>query len=118
MVGRNNRNVLGANLKLTLQGSDRYSPVDEQATLDHPDQTTQYDETQAYSKQLAPIFLANYTISYRMNRNRVSHEFAIKALNATGYQEYFGHEYNLKTGIIEPRRIKNSLLNIVYSLDF
>jgi len=118
MVGRNNRNVLGVNLKLTLQGGDRYSPVDEQATLDHPDQTTQYDETQVYSNQLAPIFLANYTISYRMNRNRVSHEFAIKALNATGYQEYFRHEYNLKTGVIEPRRIKNALLNLVYRIDF
>jgi len=118
MMGRNGQNVLSVNLKLTLQGGDRYSPVDEAATLAHPDRKTQYDETRAYSKQLSPMFLANYTISYRMNRNKVSHEFAIKGMNATGYKEYFGHEYNLKTGVIEPRRLKNSIFNIVYRLDF
>ena len=118
IMGRNKQDVLGVNLKLTSQGGDRYSPVDEQATLAHPDKETQYDETKAYSKQLAPVFLAHYTVSYRMNRNKVSHEFAIKGLNATRYKEYFGHEYNLKTGVIEPRRTKNALINIVYRLDF
>lgn len=118
MMGRNKQNVLGVNIKLTLQGGDRYSPVDEQATLAHPDKETQYDETRAYAEQLSPIFLANYTISYRMNRKHVSHEIAVKGLNATGYKEYFGHEYNLKTGVIEPRRLKNSIFNIVYRIDF
>lgn len=118
MIGRNKQDVLSVNLKLTLQGGDRYSPVDETATLAHPDLKTQYDETKAYSKQLSPMFLANYTISYRMNRKKVSHEFAVKGMNATGYKEYFGHEYNLKTGVIEPRRLKNSIFNVTYRLDF
>lgn len=118
MMGRNKQDVLSVNLKLTLQGGDRYSPVDEVATLAHPDLKTQYDETKAYSKQLSPMFLANYTISYRMNRNKVSHEFAVKGMNATGYEEYFGHEYNLKTNVIEPRRMKNAIFNVTYRLDF
>lgn len=118
MMGRSRQNILTANLKLTLQGGDHYSPVDEQATLNHADKETQYDETKAFSKQLSPIFLANYTVSFRINKRKVSHEFAIKSLNVTGYKEYFGHEYNLKTGKIEPRRLKNSLFNISYRLDF
>ncbi|MDR2917692.1 MAG: TonB-dependent receptor [Tannerella sp.] len=118
MMGRNKQDVLSVNLKLTLQGGDRYSPVMEEATLAHPDKETQYDESKAYSKQLSPMFLANYTISYRMNRNKFSHELAVKGVNATGYKEYFGHEYNLKTGVIEPRRLKNSIFNIVYRVDF
>ncbi len=118
MIGRDKRDVLSVNLKLTCQGGDRYSPIDEAATLAHPDKETQYDETRAYSKQLSPMFLANYTLSYRMNRNKVSHEFAVKGMNATGYKEYFGHEYNLKTGVIEPRRLKNAIFNITYRLDF
>ena len=118
MIGRDKRDVLSVNLKLTYQGGDRYSPVDEQVTLAHPDKETQYDETRAYSLQLSPMFLANYTLSYRMNRNKVSHEFAVKGMNATGYKEYFGHEYNLKTGVIEPMRLKNSIFNITYRLDF
>lgn len=100
MIGRNQQDVLSVNLKLTNQGGDRYSPINEAATLVYPDKETQYDETKAYSKQLSPIFLVNYTVSYRMNRNKISHEFAVKGMNATGYKEYFGHEYNLKTGFI------------------
>lgn len=118
MTGRHKQDVLSVNLRLTLQGGERHSPVNEQATLRHPDKATQYDETKAYSQQLSPMFLANYTVSYRMNRKKVSHEFAVKGMNATGYKEYFGHEYNLKTGTIEPRRLKNSIFNITYRLEF
>lgn len=118
MMGRNKQNVLGVNLRLTLQGGDRYSPVDEKATLAHPDLKVQYDETKAYSKQLSPILLANYTINFRMNRKKISHEFALEQINATGYKEYHGHGYNLEKGIIEPIRQKTSLFNISYRLDF
>lgn len=118
MMGRNKQNVLSVNLKLTLQGGDRYSPIDEQATLNHPDKEVQHDETKAFSKQLSPIVLANYTISYRMNKRKVSHEFAIKGLNATGYKEYYGHVFNTKKNEIEPYRGKTSLMNISYKLQF
>ncbi|WP_029902633.1 carboxypeptidase-like regulatory domain-containing protein [Prevotella sp. 10(H)] len=118
MIGRSKQNVFGVNVKLTLQGGDRYSPVDEKASLAHPDKETQYDETQAYSKQLSTMFLGSYTVSYRMNRKKVSHEIAVKGANALGYKEYFGHEYNLQTHVIEPKRIKNSIFNVVYRLDF
>ncbi len=97
MIGRHKQDVLSVNLRLTLQGGERHSPVNEQATLRHPDKVTQYDETKAYSQQLSPMFLANYTVSYRMNRRKVSHEFAVKGINATEYKEYSEHEYNLKT---------------------
>lgn len=118
MIGRNKQDIFSLNLRLTGQGGDKYSPVDEQATLAHPDRETQYDETKAYSKHLSPMLLAHYTVSYRLNRTKVSHEFAVKGMNATGYKEYFGHAYNLKTGVIEPRRLKNSIFNITYRLDF
>ncbi len=37
MLGRNKQNILSINLKLTLQGGDRYSPIDMEATMKHPD---------------------------------------------------------------------------------
>lgn len=118
MMGRNKQNVLGVNLRATLQGGDRYSPIDEQATLAHPDMKVQYDETKAYSKQFSPMFLANYTISFRMNKKKISHEFALEQINAAGYEEYHGHGYHIKKGIIEPVRGKTSLMNFSYRLDF
>lgn len=117
-MGRNEQNTFGANLKFTLQGGERYSPVDVEATLNRPDKETQYDETRAYSKQFSPMFVTNATINFRMNKKKVTHEFAIKSINTTGFKEYFGHQYNLKTGEIEPHRQATSIPNISYKLEF
>lgn len=116
--GSNRQHMLGVNLRFTLQGGDRYSPVDEEATLNHPDKEVQYDQSNAYSARFSPVFLAHTTISYKINKKTVAHEFAIKAINVTGYQEYFGHLYNLTTQKIEPYRYATALPNISYKLNF
>ena len=118
MLGRNKQNILSINLKLTLQGGDRYSPIDWEATMTHPDKEVQYDGKKAFSQQYAPMFVGNYTVSYRMNKKRVSHEFAVKGLNFTGAKEYFGHVYNIKTGKIDATEGVTSLTNISYKLEF
>jgi len=118
MMGRNKQNILSANLKLTVQGGNRYSPIDEEATLAHPFKEVQYDETKAYSQQLSPMFIANATVSYKMNRKTTAHEFAVKMLNVTGCEEYYGHDYNIQTNVIEPHYGKTSLFNISYKLEF
>ncbi len=41
MMGRRKQDILSVNLKFTLQGGDRYSPVDKEATLLHPDKEVQ-----------------------------------------------------------------------------
>lgn len=118
MLGSNKQNTLGINLKFTLQGGDRYSPIDEAATMAHPDKEVQYDETRAFSKQYSPMFIANATISYRINKRKTSHEFAIKAINLTGTKEYYGHEYNFVTKRIENNDNTTSIPNISYKIQF
>ena len=112
------RNVLGVNLKATIMGGQRYTPVDEVATLAHPDKEAQYDETQMFSKQFSPMFIGDFSISYKLNRKHVAHEFAIKSVNATNQKEYAGHKYNIKTGQIEPYMRANSLFNVSYRIEF
>lgn len=118
MLGSKKQDILSLNLKLTLQGGDRYTPVLREATLEHPDYEVQYDERRAYARQFSPDVIVNYTISYKMNRRKVAHEFAIKAINAGNCKEYYGHQYNLKTGIIEPEKHATALTNISYKLEF
>lgn len=118
MLGRNKQNILSVNLKLTLQGGDRYSPIDWESTMNHPDKEVQYDGTKAFSQQYAPMFIGNYTVSYRMNKRRVSHEFAVKGLNFTRAKEYFGHVYNIKTGRMDAIETTTSLINVSYKLEF
>lgn len=99
-------------------GGQRYTPVDEVATLAHPDKEVQYDETSMYSKQLSPMFIGDFSISYKMNRTGVAHEFAIKSVNATGQKEYIGHKYNIKTQTIEPYQPATSVFNVSYRIEF
>jgi len=112
------RNMLGVNIKLGTMGGQRYTPVDEAATLAHPDKKVQYDETRMYSKQFSPMLTGDFSISYKMNRKRVAHEFAVKSVNATGQKEYIEHRYNIRTHTIEPYRSKTSIFNLSYRIEF
>lgn len=118
MLGRKKENILSVNVKLTFQGGERYTPVDIDATLAQPDLSVVYDTDRAFSKQLDPVFLANFNISYTLNRRKVAHEFALKMLNATRYKEYYGDSYNLKTGNIDKMFSATSIPNISYKIQF
>ncbi len=118
MVGKSKQNVFSANLRLTLQGGDRYSPTDLEATLADPDNDVQYDESRAYSQQFDPMFLASFTLSYKINRKKTSHEFAIKYINATNTESYYGHLYNYHTKEIEPYKGTLAIPNIMYRIEF
>lgn len=118
MLGRSKQNILSVNGKLTLQGGDRYAPIDMEATLTHPDKEVQYDEARAYSLQYSPMLLANLSVSYKINRKRCTHEFAVKLVNLTGCQEHYGHEMNLKTGKIDEVKQMTALPNIYYKIEF
>ena len=112
------RDMLGVNLKMSILGGQRYTPTDETATLEHPDKEVQYDETQMYAKQFSPMLIGDFSISYKMNRKRVAHEFAIKSINATNQKEYIEHKYNIKTGQIEPYMSATSIFNVSYRIEF
>lgn len=116
LVGKNKNRVWSVNLRCVLQGGDRYSPIDELATLADPDNIVQYNGHKAYSKQFDPIFMFHYTVSYRINLKGKSHEFAIKAMS-TG-KEYYGHVYNYKTGRIDLNREEGGISNISYKFEF
>lgn len=98
-VGRSRRNLFCANVRLTLTGGCRHSPVDEEESARQKDVV--FDGSRAYSEQLSPAFWADFTVYYRMNRTAMSHEIGLKMLNATFYSEYLDHQYNFKTGRVD-----------------
>ena len=88
--------MLGTSGRIPSQGGDRYSPLDlEASAMLHK---AVYDESRSFTEQFDPVLLAHLTVSYRINRRRVAHEFALKVLNLTGYKDYYGHRYNYFTG--------------------
>ena len=116
MVGVSRRNILGANARITFRGGDRYTPILEDESITA--QEVIFDERLAYSQQLKPVLWADFSVYYRINRRKLSHEFGLKWLNATFYNEYLGHEYNFKTGRVEEFRDGICMPNLYYKICF
>ena len=115
-VGRDKQNVFGVNGRLTFQGGDRYSPIDESASLERKEVV--YDESKPFSKQFSPAMIGHITISYKINKKGLVHEFAAKLANVFGYKDYYGHRINFKENKVEPEREANIVPNISYKIEF
>lgn len=74
MVGKLKQNVLSLNGRLFFQGGERYTPVNEERSQTEHDIV--FDETKAYSKRFNPSINGDVSVSFRINKKRVSHEFS------------------------------------------
>ena len=116
MLGKNKQNIISANIRLTYQGGERYSPVNENLSVIRED--VAYDENEAFSKQLPAAFIAHTSISYKINKRNKSHEFALKAINLTGYKDFYGHRYNFFTHKVDANNESIIIPNISYKIEF
>jgi hypothetical protein len=116
MFGRNRQNIFNANIRLSYQGGDRYSPVDLTASQ-HAEEVV-YSEKEAFSKQYPSSFICHFTIGYKINRKSSAHEIALKMINAAMSKEYFGHRYNFKTRQIDLDSEVVMIPNISYKIEF
>jgi len=115
-VGNNQNKMLGINLRLTFQGGDRYTPINEQASLDQHDII--FDESKSYTEQYKSAINGDISINYKINKKRTTHEIALKILNVGGYTGQHGYLYNEHTGIIEKRDVVGILPNLSYKIEF
>jgi hypothetical protein len=108
--------MLSVSLCLTTQGGERYIPADKAASV--REQRVVYDYSQAYESQHPTEFLAHFTVGYKINRNRLAHEFSLKMINVTGSEEFGRYFYNSRTGGIEENRSAVSIPGISYKIEF
>ena len=115
-VGRNDKNVLGLNARLSYQGGERHSPIDLQESQQRQDAI--FDESYAFSKQLSPAFTSHFTTSYKINKMNSSHEIAFKVLNASMHKEFMGFDYNYQTKAVDEIREALFIPNLSYKIEF
>jgi hypothetical protein len=115
-LGTNGQRLLGISARLTFQGGDRYTPVDEYTSLQQ--QQVVYNERLAFSKQMPPSLQAHLTASYTINRAKTAHEISLKILNATGYSDFFGFRYNYLSHSIDEHRETILIPNLSYKIEF
>ncbi|MDR2962588.1 MAG: TonB-dependent receptor [Bacteroidales bacterium] len=115
-MGRNRQNMLSANARATLQGGERYTPFDEAASI--ATQTVVYDNERAWENQLNTQFLLSFTVSYKINKAKTSHEFALKMINATQAKEPSFSGFNFAANRPEYYMNAISIPNISYTINF
>lgn len=115
-VGKSKQNTLSLNTRISYQGGNRYSPVNETASYLAKDII--YDETRAFSRQADPVTNVHVTASYRINKRKSAHEFALKLLNATGQADFYGYKYNLQKNTIDKDEASVVLPNLSYRIEF
>ncbi|MGV8137119.1 MAG: secretin and TonB N-terminal domain-containing protein [Mangrovibacterium sp.] len=116
LAGRNKNNRFGLNLRLTCQGGERYTPIDKK--LSETSHEIKLDDSKAFSKQYDPFISGDLTVSYRINRRKVSHEIALKGVNIGLYTGESGYFYNESTSAIEKGNVMGALWDICYKIHF
>jgi len=115
-LGNNRQNILGLNVRFTYQGRDRYNSYNTAESI--PVKDVVFDETRAFSKQIDSSFIAHFTASYKVNKNKLPHEFALKVLNATSYGDLRGFKYNFMDKTVNEYREKIMIPNLSYKIKF
>jgi len=115
-VGTHKQNLLGFNIKLSVQGGDRYSVID--ATASTLEQAVVYNETTPFTAQAKTAVITHLTVNYEWYKKKTSHKLSLKILNASNFKEFQGHRYNIKTNAVEEFREALIIPNISYKLSF
>lgn len=120
MIGKN---VLNVSAKYSIQGGLRYTPIDvEQMRANVAagiiDENPIYKEDEAFSKRFDPTSIVDLTVSYKINKRRVSHTIAFEGLNILGAKAPQYQRFDLSTGDVRTDKSGISLPNIYYRLDF
>jgi hypothetical protein len=109
-LGKNKQNSLGINIRASIQGGNRYSPIDNQASLLQQDVV--YNETNPFTQQAETVFLTDFTVNYEWNKRKTTQRLA------TNFEEFQGHRFNLQTNQVDKFKEGIIIPNISYKISF
>jgi len=118
-VGKNDNNLLSANIRLNYLGGTRKEPIDRAASRTAREAV--YGETPgnlAYEKQFDDDPIVSFTLSYRINKPGHSSIWSLQVLNALGNEEFDTDYYNLQTGNMDSRYTGIMVPNLSYKIEF
>ncbi len=115
-LGKSKQNILGMNIRFSYQGGDHFSPVDEAASREVKDAIL--DETNAFSEQLPPSFVVDFTINYKINTRKTTQIISLKVINATMLEEFEGFQYNYIDHTVDKNEQAIFIPNLSYKIEF
>lgn len=90
----NSRSAFNIDLKLTVAGGKRFTPVDFEASQAAGE--TKYDDSKAFSQQFEPFLKADIKFGYRLNgkKKKVSQEWQFYVENFTDHKNVLAQVYS------------------------
>jgi hypothetical protein len=120
-LGRKQNNTLTLNAKVFFSGGQRYIPLlrDAYGNLAvEPVNNRFWDYSKAYDKTLGNFFRLNFSVSYKINRPKATHQIFLDLNNLTSNQgklsEYYDASKPDKIGYIKQMKFLPNLMYRVY----
>lgn len=98
-VGRSKKNILGINGKALLAGGNRYTPIDLEASIEQGQEVRQEDKP--FSVKAGDYWRFDVGLSYKINRQRLTHTILLDIQNVTGRQNLYSQYYDNEKKSIE-----------------
>ncbi len=116
-IGRGAKNnSIGINGKFSINGGDRQTPVNEDASYQAKEII--YDPMRAFEEQNPTVYYLHFTLNYRKNKPRHASIWSFQILNALGASDYFGYRYNYPDDSIDVDKQTIIIPNISYKIEF
>lgn len=116
LVGKSKNKTIGINAKIALMGGNRYTPIDLEASITANE--TRYKEDQAWKMKSEAVFIPNFGVTYRVNKEKVSHSFKLDIQNINNNQAKLYPFYNERTKSIDWSKQLPFIPNLIYTLKF
>jgi outer membrane receptor protein involved in Fe transport len=121
-LGKKQNQVLALNTKLFFEGGERYIPLlrDAQGNVAVDPQNDRYfDYSKAYDNKLDDIFRLNFSVSYKFNKPRATHEIFLDLMNVTNNQARLAEYYDVsKPGQVGYTTAFGFFPNLMYRVYF
>ena len=91
---KDGRNILGLNIRGSITGGERYSPVLQSASMQAEEVIL--DESRAFTEQFDTHYIADLSVTYRTNKKNYSTLWALQVKNLLGAKDP-RFDYNFRT---------------------
>ncbi|WP_120181602.1 carboxypeptidase-like regulatory domain-containing protein [Pelobium manganitolerans] len=115
-VKENGKNLLGINVKSTLNGGKRYTPINLAQSIAEDDAVFYDDRTNTL--KTSDYFRTDFSISYRINRPKVNHFLILDVQNLTNKQNVQSQFYSREKQKIENIYHSGLLPTFNYKIQF
>ena len=108
--------ILGLNGKFTLNGGNRYTPIDLEASK--AQRRVVFIPNSTFGRKVEPYYRFDIGISYKINHPGLTHTFSLDIQNVTNHRNVFLKGFNPDLGIIQSIRQNGLIPFLIYRIEF